>query len=79
MSSQIATRQTTEAFQRGIEWGKRGIFRGNLCVDPSEEGIVEIIRNLVEFAIEGYLTEEQLRQDAGIIVGFVLTHPSVFS
>ena len=79
MSSKIATQKTTEAFQRGIAWGKQGIFRGSLCVDPSEEGIVEIIQNLIEFAEEGHLTEELLRQDVGIVVGFVLNHPSIFS
>lgn len=79
MSSNIASRQMTESFHRGISWGKQGIFRGSLCVDPSEEGVVEIIRNLIEFAIEGHLTEDQLRQDTGIVVGFVLTHPGIFS
>jgi hypothetical protein len=49
-----------------------------LCVEQSEEGIVEIIQNLIDFALEGNLTEEQLRQDAGIVVGFVLDHPDVF-
>ena len=68
----------TEAFRRGILWGKRGIFRGKLTIDPTEEGIVEIIRNLIEFAIEGHLTEDQLRQDVGIIVGFLSQNPSVF-
>lgn len=75
---QVATKQTTAAFQRGISWGKRGIFRGRLEVAPSEEGIVEIIQNLIDFALEGHLTEEQLRQDTGIVVGFVLSHPHVF-
>ena len=79
MLGQTATRPTTEAFQRGMSWGKQGIFRGNLHVEPSEEGVVEIIQNLVEFAQEGHLTNEQLRQDVGIVVGFVVTHPHVFS
>ena len=75
----MATQVTTQAFRRGMSWGKKGIFRGNLCVEKSEEGIVEIIQNLIEFGQEGHLTEEQLRQDVGIVVGFVLTNPSVFS
>ena len=69
----------TQAFKRGMFWGRKGIFRGNLYVEPSEEGIVEIIQNLIDFALEGYLTEEQLRQDVGIVVGFVLGHPEVFT
>ena len=75
---QQAVTQTTDAFKRGMSMGKQGIFRGRLPVEPSEEGIVEIIQNLVDFAIEGNLTEEQLRQDTGIVVGFVLSHPHLF-
>ena len=70
---------TTEAFQRGIACGKRGIFRGTLTVEPSEDGIIDIIRNLIEFAKDDPLTEEQLRQDVGIVVGFVLANPHVFA
>ena len=69
----------TEAFQRGLTWGMHGIFRGKLCIEQSEEGVVEIIQNLVDFALEGHLTEEQLRQDVGIVVGFVLAYPDVFA
>lgn len=75
---QVAGKQTTAAFQRGISWGKAGNFRGDLRVEQSEEGIVEIIQNLIDFALEGHLTEEQLRQDTGIVVGFVLSRPHVF-
>lgn len=45
---------------------------------PGEEGVVEVIRNLTEVAVEGELTEKLLYQDAGIIVGYVLAHPDVF-
>ena len=72
-------RTTTQAFRRGMSWGKEGIFRGKLCIEQSEEGIVEIIQNLIDFALEGNLTEELLRQDAGIVVGFLLDHPDVFT
>jgi len=61
-----------------MSWGRQGIFRGNLYVEQSEEGIVEIIQNLIDFALEGHLTKELLRQDTGIVVGFVLSHPEVF-
>jgi len=76
--STLATKPATEAFARGLALGKKGIFRGRLYVEQSEEGIVEIIQNLVDFALEGHLTEEQLLQDTGIVVGFVLSHPHVF-
>ena len=75
----ITTRTTTPAFECGLTLGKRGIFRGTLTIEPSEEGVVEIIQNLIEFAQEGHLTNEQLRQDVGIVVGFVLAHSHVFS
>ena len=75
----MATQVTTQAFKRGMSWGRQGIFRGNLCVEQSEEGIVEIIQNLIDFALEGNLTEELLRQDVGIVVGFVLNHPEIFT
>lgn len=74
----MATQVITQAFRRGMDWGQKGIFRGNLCVAQSEEGMVEIIHNLIDFALEGHLTEELLRQDVGIVVGLVLNHPEVF-
>ena len=79
MSAQHTQLVMTEAFQRGLSWGMQGIFRGKLYVEQSEEGVVEIIQNLVDFALEGHLTEEQLRQDVGIVVGFVLAYPDVFA
>ena len=68
----------TQAFRRGMSWGRKGIFCGILCVEQSEEGIVEIIQNLIDFALGGNLTEELLCQDVVIIVGFVLGHREVF-
>lgn len=73
----MAKQVITQAFRRDMDWGQKGIFRGNLCVTQSEEGIVEIIQNLIDFALEGYLIEELLRQDIDV-VGFVLNHPEVF-
>ena len=75
----MATQATTQAFRRDMSWGRKSIFRGNLCVEQSEEGIVEIIQNLIDFALEGNLTEELPRQDAGIVVGFVLDQPEVLT
>lgn len=56
-------RTTTQAFRRGISWGRKGIFRGNVCGEQSEEDIVEITQNLIDFALEGNLTEDLLRHD----------------
>jgi hypothetical protein len=40
--------------------------------------IVEIIQILIDFALEGDLTEELIRQDTCIVIGCVLSHPEVF-
>lgn len=74
----MATQATTQAFRRGMSWEQKGSFRGNLCVAQSEEGIVEIIQNLIDFALEGHVTKDLLHQDVGIVVGFVLSHPEIF-
>ena len=73
----MTVQATTQAFKRGMAWGRKGIFRVNLCIEPSEEGKGEIIQNLIDFVLEGNLTEGPLRQDAGVVVGFVLSHPEV--
>lgn len=74
----MTTQVITQAFRRGMDWGQKDIFRGNLCVAQSEEGMVEIIQNLIYFALEGHLTEELLRPDVGIVVGLLLSQPEVF-
>lgn len=73
-----ATGTTTKAFERGLAMGKQGIFRGAIPISPTENELVGIIRNLIEFSLEGHLTEEQLRQDVGIVVGVVSSNPHVF-
>ena len=74
----ISLQTATRAFQRGLSMGIQGIFRGELVVDPCEEGMIEIVQNLIELAEEGNLDKEILRQDVGIIVGFAATHPTLF-
>jgi hypothetical protein len=66
------------AFAEGVSLGRQGIFRGDLGILPGEEGVIEIIRNLTEVAVEGELTEKLLYQDVGIVVGYVLAHPDQF-
>ncbi len=66
------------AFEEGVSLGKQGIFRGELGILPGQDGVIEIIRNLTEVAVEGELTEKLLYQDVGIVVGYVLAHPEVF-
>ena len=40
--------------------------------------MVEIIQNLIDFALEGHLTPEQLHQDVGIVIGFISQNPTLF-
>jgi len=42
-----------------------------LHLQPNKNTIVELIRNLCEIAQEGWLSEELLRRDAGIIAGWI--------
>jgi len=68
----------TEDFRVGYETG----LAGGMCIDGiqrfkldqpvTEELIVEIIRNLTEIAVEGWLSESLLRRDAGMIAGWIL-------
>jgi hypothetical protein len=52
-------------------WVGRDIREFSLHLHPNEETIVELIRNLCEIAQEGWLSEELLRRDAGIIAGWI--------
>jgi len=71
----MATQVTTQAFRRAMSWGRQGIFRGNLCVEQSEEGIVEIIQNLIDFALEGHLTEDCFVRMSVLLLGLCLVTP----
>ncbi len=53
----------------GISWFRQGDTPN---VPPTAAMIVEFIKdNMIEFAIDDSLSEEQLRQDVGIVAGFV--------
>jgi len=67
--------QTTEfqqGFGTGLNGGLCGGYRFKLELPVSEESIVAIIRNLCEIAQEGWLSEELLRRDAGMIAGWIV-------
>ncbi len=83
--STTVTHNVTHSFERGMSLGKRRVFRAGLTIGegelyflPGEEGVIEVIQNLIYTALEGRLTEEQLHQDAGIVVGYAATHPNAF-
>ncbi len=62
----------SEAFREGFTGGTNGNFRGVRLTDYlTEEVIVKIITNLTEIAQEGWLTEDLIRRNAGIIAGWL--------
>ena len=72
------TQPVTEAFARGLEMGKTGYFRGRLAILTNEDGLVEIVQNLIYLALDKELTDEILHQDCGIIAGFCRAQSTVF-
>ncbi len=73
MGKQQSLAGSTLAFEVGYKQGLSGQYRGE-CGLPDhldEETVVVIISNLCEIAQEGWLSETLLRQDAGILVGWL--------
>lgn len=77
MTTQTSTTiiTSTEDFLAGFEAGRAGFAAVRHC-EPlnqplTEDLIVEAIRNLTEIAVEGWLSESLLRQDAGLIAGWL--------
>jgi len=73
--SNSAVETNTPAFQRGYTEGLTGVKfeqRGWSVEQPiTETDIVEIITNLTEIAVEGWLSDDLLRHDAGLIVDWI--------
>jgi hypothetical protein len=62
----------TSAFRDGIIQGRQGFYRAiNIGNRVKEDVIVDIVRNLTEIAVEGWLSEDLLRRDAGILAGIL--------
>ncbi len=71
----ISVQMESRAFSIGFAAGLTGYMDGNQRHDilgtPNEQGIVAIIRNLCEIAVEGWLSEELLCSDCGLIAGWL--------
>jgi len=64
---------TSEAFREGYESAVNDtIHRFDLPDQPTEAIIVDIITNLTEIAVEGWLTEELVQRDGGMIAGWLV-------
>jgi hypothetical protein len=68
----IAVAVSTAELHNGFVEGLTGEYRRvRLNCPVTEDGIVESIRNLCEIAQEGWLKEELLRHDAGLLAGWL--------
>lgn len=68
----IAVLVSTVDFHSGLVEGlTTSTSRFNIVEPVTEDGIVEIVRNLTELAQEGNLTETMLRRDCGLIAGWL--------
>ena len=68
----MQTAEFRQGFEIGLNGGLSEGYRFKLDLPVSEEDIVAIIRNLCEIAQEGWLSEELLQQDAGLIAGWIV-------
>jgi hypothetical protein len=71
----IAVNFDSEDFHTGLVEGMTGVSescRYKVSCPVTEEDIVGVLRNLTGIAVEGWLSEAQLRHDAGWIAGILL-------
>lgn len=62
----------TAAFRDGFTQGREGFYRAiKVGNQVKEDVIVDMVRNLTEIAAEGWLSEDLLRRDAGILAGIL--------
>ena len=71
-TEQLTVITHTPAFRDGFSLGRQGFYRA-MKIDNQlkEDIIVDIVRNLTEIAVEGWLSEDLLRRDVGILVGIL--------
>ena len=62
----------TTAFRDGFTQGRQGFCRAIYIGGQLRENvIVDFVRNLSEIAVEGWLSEDLLRRDVGILAGIL--------
>ncbi len=73
---------SSSAFRSGMDDGVCWYFYGDEpCRPVTEEDVIDFLQgNVVELALEGYLDEERLRNNAGFLIGWIaaqrLPHPA---
>jgi len=69
---QVTVITRTTAFRDGFIQVRQGFYRAiNIGNQVKEDVIVDIVRNLTEIAVEGWLSEDLLRRDVGILAGIL--------
>jgi hypothetical protein len=65
----------TPHFRHGYSLGLRRCYRGSVQLPPrvDENTLVSIVRNLCELSADGELTEQRLKTDVGIILGWIIS------
>jgi hypothetical protein len=65
---------TSSAFKSGYEQGMQGILCGNIHLPDhlQEETAIALVRNLCEIAQEGWLKDDLMRRDVGVLVGWIM-------
>lgn len=72
ISEQVIVITETSAFRDGFSQGRQGFYRAiKVNNQVKEDVIVDIVRNLTEIAVEGWLSEDLLRRDVGILAGIL--------
>jgi hypothetical protein len=63
----------SDAFLSGFVAGQAGVTgRFDTSGPLIEAKAVDLVRNLTEIAVEGWLSEEQLKYDVGLLLGWCL-------
>ncbi len=69
----LAVQMETAQFQAGFVEAQTGTqYRFDLSQGPTEQGLVEVVRNLCYMAADGELTDELICHDCGLLAGWLL-------
>jgi len=77
-ANQVTVIIHTPAFRDGFTQGRQGFYRAiNVGGQVKEDVIVDVVRNLTEIAVEGWLSEDLLHRDVGILAGILTNCASI--
>ena len=68
----------TSSFRDGFTQGREGFYRAiKVGNQVKEDIIIDMVRNLTEIAAEGWLSEDLLRRDVGILARMLTNCTSI--